>query len=440
MTKAQMFPTLIIVINIALFGGASKGSVAPLLSFFEQFLIYGLFAVLSVEFFDKVFAHVVDLYGYIAAGIFDGALIVDLMFDANKHLLGHIEQIANSLSFGIIPVLFISEALYVAVFIVVNLPDNAYALFIAVVLLKFVQVIHGRFLATDLSGIINRRSGYPYTRGKHDHCNQLQCIGGTKRHSESFVYFSEHNQSPSLLSAESCGSVAVWSTNSSMMCANVYRPLDNMIAHSTTKGDLTAISDTDYTCRAGAIVPAGFDDSIVSGGHNHHALFGGFFVSVALCAQLVGRVWEAHACRFPFTPVRQPILGSPFLFDDEKGEYINENGAIIMANQSGTPQAESAHSSTNTTKSNTVPLNMAEALNQMRIFGLDIRALQVDTAHPVRCRACSEQGRRGWYMLHATPMQTGGPLLIGTYGIWRGDVNDMRRVLIPAQFLKAVHA
>jgi len=111
------------------------------------------------------------------------------------------------------------------------------------------------------------------------------------------------------------------------------RPLDQ------TKNDLTAISDTDYTCRAGAIVPAGFDDSIVSGGHNHHALFGGFFVSVALCAQLVGQVWEAHACRFPFTPVRQPILGSPFLFDDEKGEYINENGANIMANQ----QAESAN-------------------------------------------------------------------------------------------------
>jgi len=107
------------------------------------------------------------------------------------------------------------------------------------------------------------------------------------------------------------------------------RPLDQ------TKNDLTAISDTDYTCRAGAIVPAGFERSIVSGGHNHHALFGGFFVSVALCAQLVGRVWEAHACRLPFTPVVQPTLGSPFLFERKKGGYINENGANTMAN---TPQ------------------------------------------------------------------------------------------------------
>jgi len=123
-------------------------------------------------------------------------------------------------------------------------------------------------------------------------------------------------------------------------CVNTCHYLEHIITHDATKCDLTAASGKHYNCRAGAIVPAGFHSLNVSGGHNHHALFGGFFVSVALCAQLVGRVWEAHACRFPFTPVCEPALGLPFLFHSEKGEYINENGANTMAN---TQQAESAN-------------------------------------------------------------------------------------------------
>jgi len=100
-----------------------------------------------------------------------------------------------------------------------------------------------------------------------------------------------------------------------------------------------------------------------------------------------------------------------------------------MANQ----QAKSAANSTDRT--NTTPINLTEALDQMRSFGLNIPALNIDSQQPVRCTTWNGSARRGWYHINSIPMESGGSVLVGAYGIWRGDLNDMRRVVIPARLL-----
>jgi len=83
-----------------------------------------------------------------------------------------------------------------------------------------------------------------------------------------------------------------------------------------------------HYCRAVAIVAAGFDDSNHEGGHTPTFAGAAFFVS-AFGLQLVCRVLGGIApAGFLCDRFVNPILGAPFLFDDEKGVYISQGGSL----------------------------------------------------------------------------------------------------------------
>src|SRR6185503_13723853 len=72
--------------------------------------------------------------------------------------------------------------------------------------------------------------------------------------------------------------------------------------------------------------------------------------------------------------------------------------------------------------------NYGDVLDQLRSCGLQVEAL--DIGRMVRCRIEGDRERRGWYMLHELQAQDGGLLIVGSYGIWRGNDNGAQKVTL----------
>lgn len=72
--------------------------------------------------------------------------------------------------------------------------------------------------------------------------------------------------------------------------------------------------------------------------------------------------------------------------------------------------------------------NYQDVLDQLRAFGLIVESLRVGEARPVRCKVEGDREKRGWYILHELPLSEGGSLIVGSYGMWRGNENHAHKV------------
>lgn len=75
-------------------------------------------------------------------------------------------------------------------------------------------------------------------------------------------------------------------------------------------------------------------------------------------------------------------------------------------------------------------INYDDALDQLRVAGLDVVALEVDTTRPVRCREIDGgRERRGWYWLSSKEIR-GESYITGAFGIYRGNDNGKQTIKI----------
>ncbi len=72
--------------------------------------------------------------------------------------------------------------------------------------------------------------------------------------------------------------------------------------------------------------------------------------------------------------------------------------------------------------------NYESVVDQLRAAGLIVERLEVGRL--VRCKVEDDRERRGWYAVHEVPMHDGGLLLVGSYGVWRGDDRGARKIEI----------
>lgn len=75
--------------------------------------------------------------------------------------------------------------------------------------------------------------------------------------------------------------------------------------------------------------------------------------------------------------------------------------------------------------------NYDDVLGQLREAGLLVDHLQVGSTRAIRCKV--EGGgreKRGWYMLHELHVDSGDLLIVGSFGVWRGNDNGAQKVAL----------
>lgn len=71
--------------------------------------------------------------------------------------------------------------------------------------------------------------------------------------------------------------------------------------------------------------------------------------------------------------------------------------------------------------------NYDDVLGQLRDAGLILDGLDA-SGRMVRCKVEGSRERRGWYVLHELHTNGTDVLIVGTYGIWRGNDNGAIKV------------
>lgn len=75
-----------------------------------------------------------------------------------------------------------------------------------------------------------------------------------------------------------------------------------------------------------------------------------------------------------------------------------------------------------------VGANYDDVLAQLRAAGLDVKHLDV-TGKMVRCKTEDDhREKRGWYILHEFTTGRGTLLIVGSYGVWRGNEQNAKRI------------
>ncbi|MBD9368841.1 DUF5906 domain-containing protein [Xanthomonas sp. XNM01] len=74
-----------------------------------------------------------------------------------------------------------------------------------------------------------------------------------------------------------------------------------------------------------------------------------------------------------------------------------------------------------------MPANYDDVLGQLRDAGLILDTLDT-SGKMVRCKIGGDRERRGWYVLHELQASGGDVLIVGTYGVWRGNDNGAMKV------------
>ncbi|WP_288843524.1 DUF5906 domain-containing protein [uncultured Deefgea sp.] len=83
-------------------------------------------------------------------------------------------------------------------------------------------------------------------------------------------------------------------------------------------------------------------------------------------------------------------------------------------------------------------MNYPDVLSQLQGFGLDVTVLEVgpNPKNPMGFWRVPMKGEgkeeRGWYLLHEVSRDDGQKLLIGTYGVWRGNEKNAQKVTLNA--------
>ena len=70
--------------------------------------------------------------------------------------------------------------------------------------------------------------------------------------------------------------------------------------------------------------------------------------------------------------------------------------------------------------------NYHDVLEQLQAAGLQVTALEPGRMR--RCRVEGDREKRGWYVLHELPLPNGDLVLVGTFGVWRGNDNGLQKV------------
>ncbi len=79
--------------------------------------------------------------------------------------------------------------------------------------------------------------------------------------------------------------------------------------------------------------------------------------------------------------------------------------------------------------------NYDDVLGQLTAAGLQVDHLEVGKLR--RCKVEGDKERRGWYHLHEMRLANGDELIVGSYGVWRGAVNNATKVEITKTELSA---
>jgi putative DNA primase/helicase len=79
--------------------------------------------------------------------------------------------------------------------------------------------------------------------------------------------------------------------------------------------------------------------------------------------------------------------------------------------------------------------NYDDVLAQLTSAGLQVDSLEVGKLR--RCKVEGDKERRGWYHLHEMRLANGDELIVGSYGVWRGAVNNATKVEITKTDLSA---
>ena len=71
--------------------------------------------------------------------------------------------------------------------------------------------------------------------------------------------------------------------------------------------------------------------------------------------------------------------------------------------------------------------NYDDVLGQLHAIGLIVDRLETGSNRPVRCKVEGDRERRGWYILHEIYVD-GDTLIVGSFGVWRGNENNAQKV------------
>lgn len=77
--------------------------------------------------------------------------------------------------------------------------------------------------------------------------------------------------------------------------------------------------------------------------------------------------------------------------------------------------------------------NYDDVLIQLQSFGLQVDSLDVGRLR--RCKVEGDRERRGWYHLHELRLDNGNDVLVGSYGVWRGQDSNTQKVELRKQEL-----
>lgn len=87
-----------------------------------------------------------------------------------------------------------------------------------------------------------------------------------------------------------------------------------------------------------------------------------------------------------------------------------------------------------------VAANYDDVLDQLRAFGLQVDHLEVGSGRMVRTKIEGDREKRGWYILHEFTTTRGDLLIVGSFGAWRGNENQARKVELRKQEIDPVEA
>ena len=75
--------------------------------------------------------------------------------------------------------------------------------------------------------------------------------------------------------------------------------------------------------------------------------------------------------------------------------------------------------------------NYDDVVSQLLAIGLEVAGpLKIGGSGPVRCRVEGDREKRGWYRLHELLLDGGDTLLVGSFGVWRGDDPGTQKIVL----------
>ena len=79
--------------------------------------------------------------------------------------------------------------------------------------------------------------------------------------------------------------------------------------------------------------------------------------------------------------------------------------------------------------------NYEDVLGQLTAEGLQVTSLEIGKLR--RCKVEGSTEKRGWYHLHEIRLANGHDLIVGSFGVWRGDSKNTMKVEITKNELNA---